>query len=132
MADDPIMTIRARHAATAAKLNKLRPQMEAMERELQEYETALKVLEQVTVSSAQGSTSGATSAIARSEGDPTMPDLILRSLADGPKPIADVTAAVTAMSDKPVEANNVRSTTWRMWKAGRIEKTGDNYHLIGQ
>lgn len=130
MTQDLISTIHAKKTAAAAKVSKLRTQLEAIERELQEYETTLKVLEQVTISAAQGAASGASSAIGRSDSDgPTMPDLIMRALETGPKPIADVTATVTVMGEKPVDANNIRSTAWRMWKAGRISKTGDVYHL---
>lgn len=127
MNTDVITTIRARQSAAAAKIAKLRPQLETLERELREYETAIKVLEQVSGATAEDSAATPS----RAANEPSMPELIVQALASGPKPIADVTAAVSDMSDKPIDANNIRSTAWRMWKAGRIEKTGDDYHLVG-
>lgn len=131
MSIDLVMTIRTRLASSATKLAKLRAQMDALAQETAEYETALKVLEQVTtVASAQGNAHGQSTAAARAATEgPTMPDLILSALEDGPKPIAGVTALVTTASGKPTDANNIRSTAWRMWKANRISKTGDVYHL---
>ncbi len=58
-----------------------------------------------------------------------MPDLILSALKSGPKPISEITVAVADESEKPIDPNNIRSTAWRMWKANRISKTGDVYHL---
>lgn len=122
-------TIRARHAAAMAKAAKLRNQLDAAVQECREMETALKVIEEL-----EGIASKATKSISHGAAvdGPTMPELILLALEEGPKPIAEVTATVTDLSDKEVEPNNIRSTAWRMWKAGRIEKTGDLYHLIGQ
>ena len=132
MTDDPITTIRARLASSAAKLAKLRAQIGALATETADYETALKVLEQIAnTTPATGNAAGHSTATVRSDGDGvTMPDLIIHSLQDGPKPISSVTAKVMELSERPVDPNNVRSTAWRMWKADRIGKTGDNYHLL--
>lgn len=131
MTDNIIETIRARHAAAASKANKLRAQLDAVERELEQYATTLKVVGEIQAAVSQQSTSiGASATLIRIDTDgPSMPDLIVRALEAGPKPIADVTAAVSAISQRAIDANNIRSTAWRMWKAGRISKTGDDYHL---
>lgn len=132
MTDDPITTIRARLASSAAKLAKLRSQIGALATETAEYETALKVLEQIgNIAPATGNASGHATATARSDSDGvTMPELIIHSLQGGPKPISSVTAKVMELSERPVDPNNVRSTAWRMWKADRIAKSGDDYHLL--
>lgn len=127
MTDDPLQTIRVRLAANNAKLAKLRAQVEALALETAEYETALKVFQQVASAQAAPA-SGASSARPEADG-PTMPDLIIRALEDGPRPISDITGLVQSMSEKPIDPNNIRSTAWRLWKAGRISKTGDDYHL---
>lgn len=122
-------TIRARHVAAHAKAAKLRVQLDALQQECRDLETAIKVIEEL-----EGVAEKVTQSVRQAPtGDgPTMPELILLALEEGPKPIAEVTTIVADLSDKEVDANNIRSTAWRMWKADRIEKTGDLYHLIGQ
>jgi hypothetical protein len=129
MSNDILTTIRARATAATNKAIKLRNQLDAALQEARDLETAIKVIEDLQGAVARGTQSGGQS----SSGDgATMPELILLALEDGPKPISEVTATVADLSDKEVDANNIRSTAWRMWKADRIGKTGDLYHLIGQ
>lgn len=59
-----------------------------------------------------------------------MPDYVMQALLDGPKPIAVITDIVLKQHGNDIDANNIRSAAWRMWKAKRIGKTGDNYHLL--
>jgi hypothetical protein len=127
MANDFHSEIRGRLASVSSKGERLRQQLDALEIERSELETALRVLDRMAGGAPQ--TVRAVSNVAAQTNGTTMPDLIIASLDDGPKPIAAITLAVTAMSDKAVDANNIRSTAWRMWKAGRIGKAGDYYHL---
>lgn len=124
-----VETIRARHVAAHAKAAKLRGQLDAALQECRELETAIKVIEEL-----EGVAAKVTHSLRRAAtGDgPTMPELILLALEKGPKPISEVTTIVADLSDKAVDANNIRSTAWRMWKAERIAKTGDLYHLLGR
>lgn len=125
MTTDPTDVIRYHLQSLTAKTARLRAQLDALELERREYETALKVYERIGSAPARP-------AEGRSEQEvPTIPDLIVKALETGPKPIADLTSAVMAMSDRPMDANNIRSTAWRIWRAERIAKTGDDYHLIG-
>jgi len=126
MTQDHTETIRAEMEALSAKATRLRSQLDAVERDRADLETALRVLERLT---------GVPSRSHEPKGDAggaTMPDLILQALEAGPRAVADLTSSVAFASNKSVDANNIRSTAWRMWKAGRIAKTGDEYHLIGQ
>lgn len=129
MTQDLLSEIRARHASASAKADRLRAQLDATEKDCRDYETAIKVLEEI-----RGQTVGAQRSEARTANEaegPTMPELILLSLEEGPKAIAAVITTVADLSDKETDANNIRSTAWRMWKAGRIGRTGDEYHLLG-
>lgn len=69
---------------------------------------------------------------AKPKGIPTMPEMIFEVLSGGglpgvalePKSIADQIAE-RWWPDVPV--NNVASSAWRLWKAGRLNKTGSRY-----
>lgn len=127
---DAIPLIRAKLASSTARVAKLRDQLAAAECERVEMETALKVLERIM---------GADAALPSAKDDAgdrptikagTMPDYVMQALLDGPKPISVITEIVLKQHGGDLDANNIRSAAWRMWKAQRIGKSGDNYHLL--
>ena len=123
---DAIPLIRAKLAATTARTAKLRDQLAAVDAERAEMETALRVLERIMGTDATKVDDSAKPALKAG----TMPDYIIQALLDGPRPIAAITEMVAMQVGPDVDANNIRSAAWRMWKANRIGKDGDNYHLL--
>lgn len=124
---DTIDLIRSKLAATTALAAKRKEHWLATEAEREELATTLRVLERFLGDEILATLDSPPS---RSIKAGTMPDYVMQALFDGPKPIAAITEIVVQKHGPDIDANNVRSAAWRMWKAGRIGKTGDNYHLI--
>ena len=126
MIEHPEVRIRARFAAQTAKAERLRERLRLIEDELHELVTTLKVLERLGLAE-EPSDQGILVSPARPG---TLADLILKVLNDGPQPIATITERVRTRYGQEIDPNNIRSTAWRMWKAKRLEKTDERYHLL--
>jgi hypothetical protein len=125
----PETTIRSRLSALTAKAVRMREQLRLVEDELQELETALKVLDRLGLSEPQERRVF----VPKMRTEPgTLGDLISQALVDGPKPISAITQYISDHHSTTPDPNIIRSTAWRMWRTNRIGRTDDRYHLLNK
>ena len=121
--DDPAKPIRDRLVAVAAKEEKLRAALQVMQIERDELQVALKVVERLfAIPSDRVAPVGPPSKI-------TMPGMIVEALRGGPLPIAAIAKRI-ADEHGPQDVNNIRSTAWRIWKVGRIDRLDDDCYIL--
>ena len=133
--------LESRRAALAAKLARAEAVVAAVRSDLDEIDTAIRVMQRynlftelVEMHREAAETAKLISEVNvnrqfTSRTPDNVPEMIFSVLRDGPMPIAGILDQIRERFAKDIDPNNVRPAAWRLWKAGRLNKLDDKYQL---